>query len=72
MDLLSSSGSLQRSGTPQYYCGQAVAALMRFAQLFVGPGMHGVREVMCVPEVTGKITKCSLHRVCYITPACFL
>lgn len=42
---------------------------MGFAQPFVGPGIHGVREVVCVLEAAGKITKFWLHRVCYVTPA---
>lgn len=53
-------------------CSGCSAGVMGFAQPFVGPGIHGVREVVCVPEAAGKITKCWLHKVFYITPACFL
>lgn len=58
------------------YCrGHAVAcsaAVMGFAHPFAGPGVHRLREVVCVPETKGQVTRCWFHGVLYITPACFL
>lgn len=35
-----------------------LCCVMGFAQPSVGPGILGIREAVCFPEATGKITKC--------------
>lgn len=49
------------------YHGEAVgcfSAVMGFAQPSVGPGVHWLTEVLCVPETEGQITRCYSITVC--------